>query len=1044
MIGERVELFARNLEQYRQLDYKEAQLRREFLDPFFEALGWDVTNRQGWPEQHKEVVNEDALKIGGATKAPDYAFRIGGARKFFAEAKKPSRTLKTDASSAYQLRRYAWSAKLPLSILSDFEELAVYDCRARPAASDKATVGRINYFTFDQYLDRLPEIYDVFSKDAVMRGSFDHFMQEAKGKRGTSPVDAEFLKEIEGWRATLAKNIATLNPRLTLDELNDAVQRTIDRIIFLRMAEDRGTEPYGQLQQLVKHDRVYAGLLRLCQQADDRYNSGLFDFSVDTLTPRLKIDDDKLRDLLGDLYYPKSPYEFSVLGADTLGNVYEQFLGKVIRLTSAHQAKVEEKPEVKKAGGVYYTPAYIVDYIVAQTVGKLVEGKTPDELVRATLGGRPGRAEQGNHIGLPLRILDPACGSGSFLLGAYQCLLDHYLAWYEQHRDAKQTRDRIYESAQGWRLTTAEKKRILTTHIFGVDIDRQAVEVTKLSLLLKVLEGENVETLGKQLSLFKERALPNLDANIKCGNSLIGPDYFAGQLLPDAEEMRRVNPFDWAREFPQVFADRPDRFCATEGGEETCQVSDVGGFDCVIGNPPYIRSQSLGAKERSYFTSTYQTATGTYDIYVLFVERGLTLTNKSAKCGFILPNKFFTTDYGEGLRKLLGGQGLAERLVDFEDGQVFSGAGTYTTLLFLSKKSSGTTEYARLGKVYRESGSAGLASALSSDLRFSPLTLTGDGARWTLAAGESGELLLRLQATFQPFIELHPHIFQGLKTSADKIYLVKVVKEKGFLSEIENGLGEHSIIETGILMPVVKGENVRRYDIDLSSNQAIVYMYHVDSKGKATLMEQDELSMKFPKTWDYLKSYKKVLGSRDKGFWNKRHDWYAYARSQNIGAFLNTKILVPYMTTRIRVAPDERGQIFFVNISTGGYGLNIDDHTHHQNYFIALLNSSLMNYCIQQMTNRFRGGYFAINKQALERLPIRTINFADAADKACHDKMVALVTQMLDLHKRLAATQTVHDRDLLQRQIAATDSQIDMLVYELYGLTEEEIKVVEG
>ena len=273
------------------------------------------------------------------------------------------------------MRRYAWSAQLPLSILSDFEELAIYDCRARPSSKEKASVGRVNFITYDQYLDRLPEIYDVFSKEAVLRGSFDRYVQEARGKRGTTPVDAEFLKEIERWRESLAKNIALLNPRLTLDELNDAVTRTIDRIIFLRMAEDRGAEEYGKLSAIAAHKGNYRELMELCKDADAKYNSGLFDFSADTLTPRLKIDDDKLAAILGDLYYPQSPYEFSVLGADTLGNVYEQFLGKVIRLTPSHHARIEDKPEVKKAGGVYYTPPYIVDYIVKQTVGKLIEGK---------------------------------------------------------------------------------------------------------------------------------------------------------------------------------------------------------------------------------------------------------------------------------------------------------------------------------------------------------------------------------------------------------------------------------------------------------------------------------------------------------------------------------------------------------------------------------------------------------------------------------------------------------------------------------------------
>ncbi|MEK7325812.1 MAG: N-6 DNA methylase, partial [Chloroflexota bacterium] len=441
----------------------------------------------------------------------------------------------------------------------------VYDCRLRPAEKDKPSVARVNYLRCEEFADRWPEVWDVFSREAVWGGSFDQFAQAGKNKRGTSEVDAEFLKEIEGWREALAKNIALRNPRLTIDELNDAVQRLIDRLIFLRMAEDRGVEDYGQLQRLAEGEGIYAGLLALSRKADAKYNSGLFDFSKggDTVIPRLAVDDKALRPILADLYYPQSPYEFSVLPAEILGNVYEQFLGKVIRLTASHQAKVEEKPEVKKAGGVYYTPAYIVEYIVKNTVGKQIEGQSPKQLKG-------------------FRVLDPACGSGSFLLGAYTFLLDYYQQWYAGHQPEKHP-GAVRSHGEAWRLTTAEKKRILVEHIFGVDIDRQAVEVTKLSLLLKVLEGESDETLGKQLALLQERALPNLDRNIKCGNSLIGPDYFSGQLLKDDDELRRVNPFDWAAEFPEAMK--------------------AGGFDCVIGNPPY--GAELSNDQKTHFQKSF-------------------------------------------------------------------------------------------------------------------------------------------------------------------------------------------------------------------------------------------------------------------------------------------------------------------------------------------------------------------------------------------------------------------------------------------------------
>ncbi|MDO8684378.1 MAG: N-6 DNA methylase, partial [Armatimonadota bacterium] len=376
-----------------------------------------------------------------------------------------------------------------------------------------------------------------------------------KGKRGTSLVDDEFLAEIEQWRETLARNIALRNSGLSVEDLNFAVQKTIDRIIFLRMCEDRSIEPFEQLRALTNGQNAYPRLRKIYQDADDRYNSGLFHFlpekdraeGPDELTLNLNIDDKVLKDIITGLYYPKSPYEFSVIGADILGNVYEQFLGKVIRLTSPTAAVVEEKPEVKKAGGVYYTPTYIVDYIVKNTVGKLCDGKTPKQVSK-------------------LRILDPACGSGSFLIGAYQCLQDWHLEWYVNDGPENHKKE-IYQGPGGmWRLTTAVKKQILLNNIYGVDIDSQAVEVTKLSLLLKVLEGETRETLDAGLKLLHERALPDLGKNIKCGNSLIGTDFDTSGL--SGEELRRINPFDWNVEFADIMKS--------------------GGFNAVIGNPPYI------------------------------------------------------------------------------------------------------------------------------------------------------------------------------------------------------------------------------------------------------------------------------------------------------------------------------------------------------------------------------------------------------------------------------------------------------------------------
>ncbi len=586
------------------------------------------------------------MKVGSATKAPDYSFRVGGTRKFFLETKKPSIDLKHDPSPAFQLRRYAYSAKLPVSILTDFEEFIVFDCRIKPKIDDKPSVGRVMYLTYEEYVDKWDKISSVFARESVLRGDFDRFIEGTKKKRGTAEIDKDFLADLDRWRILLAKNIALRNKSLSQREINWAVQLTIDRLIFLRMSEDRGIENQYTLQALQNGTCVYSRLVEIFYQADERYNSGLFHFQEkdgphpDELTPELEIDDKVIKEIVGELYYPKCPYEFSVLPVEVLGHAYEQFLGKVIRLTEGHRAKIEEKPEVRKAGGVYYTPKYIVDYIVENTVGKLLEGKKPKEV-------------------RDLHILDPACGSGSFLLGAFQYLMDWHLDWYTKEyektgkiptvvaekgkRKKKSDPQAIYQGQGGqWYLSTAEKKRILTNNIFGVDIDANAVEVTKLSLLLKVLENESSETINSQLKMWHERALPNLSNNIKCGNSLIGPDFYENQqsAMFDEEEALRINAFDWEQEFPEIFK--------------------KGGFDAVIGNPPYVvikGGRYTNYEEKTeivqYYKNRYKFASMQTNLYNLFFEKSYFLIKEKGFFGMIIPNTILTNDGMKDVRKFL-------------------------------------------------------------------------------------------------------------------------------------------------------------------------------------------------------------------------------------------------------------------------------------------------------------------------------------------------------------------------------------------------------
>lgn len=998
-----IERYEAQREAYESGAYKETQIRVEFIDPFFKALGWDVHNEQGFAEAYKDVIHEDALKIGGATEAPDSCFRIGGARKFFVECKKPSVNIKDAPHPAYQLRRYGWSAKLPVSILTDFEELAVYDCRIKPGKNDASAVGRVMYLTFKQYAERWDEIAAIFSRDAVLKGSFDKFAEGAKGKRGTASVDDAFLEEIERWRDLLARNIALRNPALSQRELNFAVQKTIDRIIFLRICEDRGIEPYGRLLALRNGEGVYPRLCELFQRADERYNSGLFHFrsekdresDVDELSLALAMDDKVLKDIFGNLYYPESPYEFSVLSADILGQVYERFLGKVIRLTAGHQAKVEEKPEVRKAGGVYYTPDFITKEIVRQTIGAQIEAKTPKQVAK-------------------LRFCDMACGSGSFLIAAFQFLIDWHRDYYVKDSPEKHSKI-LYRSGDDWRLATDEKKRILLNNIYGADIDSQAVEVTKLSLLLKVLEGESQESLTKQFELFHERALPDLGRNIQCGNSLIGAEAYQHKqlsLLPE-EDRYRINLFDWAQAFPQVFGQ--------------------GGFDAIIGNPPYIRIQTMkewAPVEVELYKDLYRSAgAGNYDIYVVFVEKALGLLNKTGRLGFILPHKFFNAKYGEALRGLVAeGKHLA-KVIHFGDQQVFAGATTYTCLMFLDKAG---TDACRLTKVddldaWRIDG-----KGTQGDIPADKIT----ASEWNFVVGEGASLFERLSKMPVKLGDIAEQIFVGLQTSADTVFLFKEFKQdkSGNTEVMSAELGQSVLLESAVLKRVIRSGSIGRYCA--TPTALILFPYEVRDS-KARLYTQQEMLKRFPLAWDYLVRNRELLAGREHGKF--KSDWHQLY-PKNLAVWEQPKLMIPYMIQDLAAYLDREDDFYFVNVTTGGFGVTINEATGSLEYVCALLNSKLLDFYLKQVASTFHGGYFAANKQYIEQLPIRPIDFGNPEDKARHDEIVRLVQDAHVLHRRLALVKSPPDKESLERQSRAIESQINGIVCGLYGVEKHMVK----
>ncbi len=995
-IKELIQAFKENIEQYKLSTYKEAQVRKEFIDPLFSAFGWDVSNEDKRAEQYKEVINEDAIKISGNTKAPDYSFRIGGTRIFFVEAKKPSVKIKDDPEPAFQLRRYAWNSNIPISILTDFEDIAIYDCRIKPNPKDNSSVARILIINFENLLQEFDKLWDVFSKEAVLRGSFDRYVESSKGKKGTSEVDNEFLKEIEGWRDNLAKNIASRNPQLSITELNYSVQKVIDRILFLIICEYRNTEKYEKLKEIAEKQDIYKNLIPYFKYADDKYNSGIFDFKTDKITQSLVIDDKILKEIIINLYYPNSPYDFSVLNIEILGSVYERFLGKTIRLTSSHQAKVEEKPEVRKAGGVYYTPEYIVNYIVRNTIGKLIEGKTPKQIEK-------------------IRILDPACGSGTFLVRAYQFLLDYHLNYYVQNNPEKHKKEVYLFRENQYLLTTEVKKNILLNNIFGVDIDPQAIELTKLSLLLKVLENETKAMVEQQLKLFQERALPNIDKNIRCGNSVVDSSYFKQTTLNNSqEEILKINPFDWDSEngFGSIIKE--------------------GGFDVIIGNPPYVKEdvnrEIFEAVKNTDLKKYYQ---GKMDFWQLFTCHAIDLLKENGLHSYIAPSSWITSAGASILRNKILTDSKLISFFDFNDFKVFKDASIQTMVFVLEKKKPSKTYSMDYYKItdkniskeelrnYLVIGKDG-SQIEKFKVKLTPVELTDKTITFT--SSQFNEVLERIKENGSYYLK-DESIGNGIDVLQDFInekHLSilkddKIKKGDGIFVLNKEELKKLNPNKTEIekIKPYYTPKQLKKYFGDSKNDYWIIY---ADTKVRENINN-------YPHIKEHIDKFKKVLTSAFKPYGLHRPREQRFFEGEKIFSLRKTKE-VSFTYTDF---PCYVSRAFLI-IKTEDINLK---------YLTGLLNSSLVFFWLK-FKGKKQGEQLQIDKAPLLEIPL----YQPEENNKEQQEIINLVDSIRELTKKLQDVKLDSEKAMIEKQVSAYEEKIDDLIFKLYGLDKEEIETI--
>jgi len=999
--------FRANMAQYRRGDstYNETQLRTDFLDPLLKALGWDIYNSKGLPQDLREIVQEPTIEINEdkSSKKPDYAVRVGRQTKFFIEAKKPSVKVGEDSSSAFQTRRYGFSASHPIAVLSNFNKTIIYGTTEPPNQLDNARFGEVASYTFEELLNKFDDLYDKFSREAVYSGGFDKVFGAEIVQTGYRHFDQYFLRQIETWRESLASDIAFRNTHIGNDEINFFVQRILNRIIFLRICEDRNLEKYETLRSS-GDNTTYESLKEIFKQAEDRYNSGLFDLIEDP-TMNIEVDNKTLVSVINDLYYPKSPYTFAVIDVSVLGAIYEQFIGRRVEIETDRRIKLDEKPEVRISGGVFITPLFIVDEVVRRTLEPLFNGKTIEEAAQ-------------------IRIADICCGSGTFLLGAYEFLQNWYLEYYLRDGVEKHNGKRIYQVAGGdWRLTLEEKRRILLRNIFGVDLDELAVEVTRFGLLLKIMEDEDSASVKAYRTKRNQRALPDLNDNIKCGNSLVSPDKLQNVIpSPSDDLLTRINPFDWATEFPIVFAQN--------------------GFDAIVGNPPYIRIQNMvkyAGEEAMFYQSKHSgyvsAQKDSFDKYQVFVERAIYLLKEGGRVGYIVPHKFLTLRSGRALRALIAKGRYLREIVHFGVEQVFRNSTTYTCLLFLEKRTG--TDF----KVELVSHLAHWQLSKKADSYEQNLESLGEDA-WVLVSPKWSGLFDRLKKDNPKTLGEVADIFVGVQTSADKIYIIKPTRSTATTLFFNDKSGNEWEIERGILRPCLYDEPLQQFTTPMP-NAYIIFPYTI-KRSQATVINEVTMGKKFPKALAYLQSFKSELTKRN--LQGSASDlWYRYGRTQSLTKFSGEKIILPILSTNARYTLDKQN-IVVTGGGNGPYYLIRPKSTVALSiqYIMALLSYPVLEAIVRSSSSHFRGDYYSHGRQFTAPLPIMILDLNDEVQKAIHDQISNLVDRLIALDSKVKRSHTPRIRLAFIRQQHQLENSLFEILDTLYDIDTNIRKSIQG
>jgi len=868
----------------------EEQIKFRFIEPLFEALGW----------KREDISKEYRVLKGRA----DYLIKIGNQDKLVVEAKKTS--VKLSEEEGRQAVSYAHHKNIKFAVLTNFKQIRVYHALSNIKNIDKNLLKDDKGYLWLNCEDFIKDFERLWllSKESFEKEEINKLLDNVD-KRLIKPIDESILTDLLQYREWLSKDLKSKKPYLDDSQIDEIVQILIDRLIFMRSVEDRGLEEENFLLKKVddvqkgRTDKNLWALLKIQFKIFDKeYNSKLFSEGI--LEKEGFFDERILTKVINGLYYGtqdhQERYRFDDLPVDLLGSIYEQYLGVVLRGTEK-RVKLDLVSGKRKKMGIYYTPSYIVDYIVKNTLGEYVKDKSLDEI-------------------LDIKILDPACGSGSFLIKAFQELIS--IVEERLKKGEKSEKWSSFKDYKG-RLTLGQKATLLLNCIYGVDLDEKAVELAQLNLLLKILEEETRET--------RRRILPNMKDNIKNGNSLIDDYKIAGDKA-----------FNWHAQFPEVFKQ--------------------GGFDIVIWNPPY--GAEFKQDEKAYLRKNYETSSRVLESYILFIEKSKNLLKEGGVLGFIIPETWLTNPSNKNLRELLLKETSINQLVDIP-GMVFKSATVDTIILLFTKKSPSNN---KVSVVFVEPIEDIKIKKIAEIPQENYLELK-DSCMNTNFNLEIIKLIRKIDKKSVKLKKLCKNT-RGIETGNNNKYLSDKKEGKDYL-------------------PIIIGDDIKRYS-PIVNKKFVKYGKWLSN----------------PKNLEMFKG-KKIILQRIK--------------NQNL-----KRRLVCSIDEGDRIILDSVHMIYDIDEKINPY------------YLLGLLNSKLLNFYFKLFSL-----YPRINADDLDNLPIKL-----PTSKAQEQKIINLLNQMLELQKEFHNPKiSGYEKERLEQQIKNVDYEIDEEVYKLYGITDNEKRIIE-